>query len=131
MALSDEINNDLKRYAALQAEVNAGLDSYLKKVEELKKINKSIDTATENRKKLMADLSTLTGEDKKVAEAKIAVLDKQLKKLKLSRDLNKEAIKDAKLLKMTLSQAGAAITKGVWNLPKNFMGKMGMLVGLS
>jgi len=133
MALSDDINNDLKRYAALQAEVNAGLDSYLKKVEELKKINKSIDTATENRKKLMADLSTLTGEDKKVAEAKIAVLDKQIKKLKLARDLNKEAIKDAKLLKMTLGQAGASFAAGtakaVGNIGKipslisNFAGK--------
>lgn len=135
MALSDDINNDLRRYAALQAEVNAGLDSYLKKVEELKKLNKSIETATSNKKKLEQELVNLTArgvsntsEEYKLAEAKIAVLDKQLKKIKLSRDLTKEAIKDAKLLNMTLGQAGASFAAGTAKAVGN-IGKIPSLIG--
>jgi hypothetical protein len=120
MALSDEqkkILADLKEQARLQSEINSGVEGYLEGLKKVKAMNETIKANEEIRRKIIQSIADAraagnTAEAQKQYEI-LQVLNDQTKALKEQRDIYADILKEAKLMKMTLAQAGAIATKGL------------------
>jgi len=126
-----------KEYARIQSDVNSGLESYIDNAKKLKSLSKSLNTIDKNRKEINEELKSLgDAQTKEAIERRIVlnetlkILDKQTKKIEKTKIVLKSAVKEAKVLKMTLAEAGTGLAKGVFNLPKTFMSNMSKLTDL-
>jgi hypothetical protein len=130
-----KLQDELEKRAKLQAEINSGLEGYLKGLEKVRDLNKALRKYDIDRGKLIAEETQLEAEILRlgaanavneqrrldIIKAELRILDKIEKKLKKERDTYAEIVKEAKLLKMTLTEAGVATAKGlaktIGNLP--------------
>jgi hypothetical protein len=129
MALSDEqkkILADLKEQARLQSEINSGVEGYLEGLKKVKAMNETIKANEEIRRKIIQKIADARAAND-IAEAQkqyeiLQILNDQTKSLKEQRDTYAEILKEAKLMKMTLAQAGAIATKGLVKTMGNLPG---------
>lgn len=122
------------KWAELQDRVNSGISSYLEEIARLNDLTKSLNKIKEQEQKITAEINSLanatTQQEKdrlKLLKDRKAVLDYNYNAIKKEAKLLKEVLKDAEKVNMTLGAAGAALGKGIMNLPKNFMNIMGSL----
>ena len=122
------------KWAEIQDRVNSGLSSYLDEMGKLNDLTKSLNTIKEKERKISDEIKSLANattkeelERLKILKDRKAVLDYNYEAYKKEAKILKEALKDANKLSMTLGAAGAALGKGVWNLPKTFMKNMSAL----
>jgi hypothetical protein len=136
MALSNEQKGkiyaeQLKEQARLQAEVNSGLNSYLKMLEKVNDLKESINVAEKNIAKVEAEINSLAGstlqsdidrsEELRAAKKE---LDKQVFALKEQQKLMQNVVKEAKTFKMLTASAVVGTAKMLGNLSK-VPGKIG------
>ena len=130
-----KLQDELEKRAKLQAEINSGLEGYLKGLEKVRDLNKALRQYDIDRGKMMAEETHLEAEILRlgaanavkeqerldIIKAELKILDKIEKKLVKERDSYAKIVKEAKLLKMTLAEAGVATAKGlaktIGNLP--------------
>jgi hypothetical protein len=130
-----KLQNELEERAKLQAEINSGLEGYLKGLEKVRTLNETLKQYDIDRGLLIQEQTRLNNlilngtvkqqkeakKELKILKEKLGLLNNIEKKLKKERDRYAEIVKEAKLLKMTLTQAGVATAKGlaktIGNLP--------------
>lgn len=125
------------KWAEIQDRVNSGLSSYLDEIGKLNELTKSLNRIKEQERKISAEISSLanatTKEEKerlKILQDRKAVIDYNYEAYKKEAKILKEVLKDAEKINMTLGAAGAALGKGLVNLPKSFMNILGSLKDL-
>lgn len=130
-----KLQAELEERARLQSEINSGLEGYLKGLDKIKILNETLKQYEVDKNILLQEEIKindiiLNGSKKQQKEAKkelkilkekLGILDDIEKKLKKERDRYAEIVREAKLLKMTLTAAGVATAKGlaktIGNLP--------------
>ena len=131
-----KLQAELEERAKLQAEINSGLEGYLKGLEKVKDLNKALKQYDIDKNKLMSEEISLnnkilngTQQEAAAAQIRLDIIKEELRilgkietKLIKERDTYAEIVKEAKLLKMTLTQAGVATAKGLANTIGNLPG---------
>jgi hypothetical protein len=128
MALDDEqrrIIAALKEQSDLQAQVNSGIKGYLDALEKVRKTNEAIKIAKQQEAKIQAAMdaaaAAMDAEEALKQFEILQVLKKQTQELKDQNKILGDIVKEAKLFKMTMAEAGVATVKGlaktIGNLP--------------
>ena len=123
----EKINQLLKEQAELQQEINSGLDGYLNALKKVKAIDETIKVNDEKIALIRNEITNSTGKEKKIAEAKLKILEKENDYLIKRGLMIKEQLKDANKMKMTFAAIAASTLKGFNKLPNLIEGSFGRL----
>lgn len=133
----NQLTAEAQKWAEIQDRVNSGLSSYLDEIARLNELTKSINVIKEQERKINAEINSLANATSKkdlerlrILKDRQALLNHNLDAIRKEAKILKEVLKDAEKINMTLGAAGAALAKGVMNLPKNFMNILGSLKDL-
>ena len=126
LEIQTKILGKLKEQADMQAQVNSGLKGYLEALEKVKKQQEAIKIAKQKEAKIQAAMDAAEA-DKNADEAakQFEILKILKKKTEELEDQNAElvkVVKEAKLMKMTLAEAGVGAAKGLLKTMGNLPG---------
>ena len=108
---------DLKEQAEFQAQVNSGIKGYLDALEKVRKTNEAIKIAKQQEAKIQAAMdaaaAAMDAEEALKQYEILQLLKKQRVELEKQNKVFADIVREAKVMKMTLAEAGVATGKGL------------------